>query len=75
MKKKKLNTKLALGKRVISNLETETVQGGTDLTIIIETIKTTIQLVTRPNKTEHDACTIIATCYCSMTCPKECCGQ
>ncbi|EDP94525.1 hypothetical protein KAOT1_10196 [Kordia algicida OT-1] len=26
----------------------------------------------KTQRTAHDACTIIATCYCSLTCPEKC---
>jgi hypothetical protein len=69
MKKKEFNPKLKLGKKVISSLETFNLQGGTDVpsevpTEPIRTVKT--------KRTKHDACTIIATCHCSMTCPEIC---
>ena len=68
MKKKNFNRKLLLGKKVISNLRRKSIYGGTDMTIHNPTtIEETI-------KTKKDACTIIPTCYCSLTCPEEC-GQ
>ncbi|MGH1385502.1 class I lanthipeptide [Kordia sp.] len=64
MKKKDFTQKLQLHKKVISNLDAVSLHGGTDIpiTIAIKTIIETIQ-------TRHDACTIIATCHCSMQCP------
>lgn len=50
MKKKRLDTKLSLGKKVISNLETQTVQGGTDTVVITITIDVTIDVITRISK-------------------------
>ena len=69
MKKKEFSPKLKLGKKVISSLESFTLQGGTEVpsevpTEPIRTVKT--------KRTAHDACTIIAPCYCSMTCPAKC---
>lgn len=61
MKKKEFNGKLLLGKRVISNLRSKSVQGGNNNPTTIEDIKT-----------KQDACTIIPTCYCSLTCPDLC---
>lgn len=63
MKKKDFNQKLQLHKSVISNLDASMLHGGTD--IIIVPIKTIIETL----QTRHDACTIIATCNCSMQCP------
>ncbi len=69
MKKKEFNPKLALGKKVISSLETFNLQGGTDVSSEVpsEPIRTA-----KTVRTAHDACTIIATCYCSLTCPEKC---
>ncbi|WP_298424788.1 hypothetical protein [uncultured Kordia sp.] len=68
MKKKDFKEKLQLRKKIISNLHSKSVQGGTEMTVQNPTtIKETI-------KTKQDACTIIATCYCSLTCPEECGG-
>ena len=66
MKKQDFKGKLLLGKKVISKLDRKIVTGGTEIPIHNPTtIKDTI-------KTKQDACTIIATCYCSMTCPELC---
>ncbi|MFK7748531.1 MAG: hypothetical protein AB8B65_09080 [Kordia sp.] len=69
MKKKEFDPKLKLGKKVISSLETYNVQGGTEVPseVPTEPIKTK-----KTKRTAHDACTIIATCYCSLTCPEKC---
>ncbi|MEM6719945.1 MAG: class I lanthipeptide [Bacteroidota bacterium] len=81
MKKKDLKQKLQLHKKTISNLDTSMLKGGTDPTTVIisvETIELTIDLTIetiktrKTNRTAHDACTIIATCYCSLTCPEKC---
>ena len=67
--KKQFIPKLKLGKKVISSLDASSLQGGTEVpnevpTEPIRTVKT--------KRTEHDACTIIPTCNCSMTCPEIC---
>jgi hypothetical protein len=69
MKKKEFTQKLKLGKKVISNLETLLIQGGTDVPneVPTEPIKTK-----KTKRTAHQACTIIATCNCSLTCPEKC---
>ncbi|WP_430412502.1 hypothetical protein [Kordia sp.] len=68
MKKKDFNGKLLLGKKVISNLHSKSVQGGTEITMHSPTT------IERTIKTRQDACTIIPTCYCSLTCPEKCGG-
>lgn len=69
MKKKEFIPKLRLGKKVISSLEAFDLQGGTSDPVEVpsEPVKTK-----KTKRTEHDACTIIATCYCSLTCPEKC---
>ncbi|MEM6685116.1 MAG: class I lanthipeptide [Bacteroidota bacterium] len=72
MKKKEFKTKLQLHKKTISNLAISQVQGGTNPTIAvatIETIEITIDITIATLKTQHRACTIIATCNCSLHCP------
>jgi hypothetical protein len=63
MKKKDIKHKLQLKKKVISSLDVETIYGGTDFTIPIDTIIRTVI------KTQYRGCTIIATCNCSLHCP------
>jgi len=65
MKKKEFNPKLKLGKKVISSLDAFSLQGGTQEPS--EPVKTE-----KTKRTRHDACTIIATCHCSLTCPEKC---
>ncbi|WP_298520305.1 class I lanthipeptide [uncultured Kordia sp.] len=65
MKKKDFKQKLQLHKKVISNLDASLLQGGTDIPIPVTTIIKTIKTI----KTNYRACTIIATCHCSMHCP------
>lgn len=69
MKKKEFNPRLKLGKKVISSLESFNLQGGTEVPSEVPTkpIKTR-----KTVRTAHDACTIIATCNCSLTCPEKC---
>ncbi|MBC8753734.1 hypothetical protein H2O64_03575 [Kordia sp. YSTF-M3] len=64
MKKKEFNSKLQLGKNVISNLQASAINGGTDIPLPVTTIIITI-------KTQYRLCTHIATCNCSMHCVTE----
>ncbi|WP_157560088.1 hypothetical protein U8527_16520 [Kordia algicida OT-1] len=50
-------------------METFHLQGGTEVPseVPTEPVKTK-----KTQRTAHDACTIIATCYCSLTCPEKC---
>ena len=64
MKKKDFKQKLQLRKKVISNLDAVSLYGGTDIPITIP-----ITIAIKTIQTKHDACTIIATCRCSMQCP------
>ena len=52
MKKKKLAAKLALRKKVISKLDSNALQGGTDTIVVtvVETIDLTIDIFTRISK-------------------------
>ncbi len=61
MKKKEFKTKLRLGKKVISHLDISKIQGGTD--------PVPVGSDPQPLNTKGDACTLIATCKCSMQCP------
>lgn len=66
MKKKDFTQKLQLHKKVISNLDAVSLHGGTDIPIPIGTI---VKTIIKTIRTKGDACTIIATCNCSMHCP------
>lgn len=78
MKKKEFKGILQLRKKVISSLQTTAVQGGND-SLPITTIT---DLLTKPKicpeetrtcPPESKYCTIIPTCYCSLTCPETGC--
>lgn len=68
MKKKEFNPKLKLGKKVISSLDAFSLQGGTEEPTEVPTRP----VKTKTVRTAHDACTLIATCNCSLTCPQKC---
>lgn len=67
MKKKEFNHRLSLRKNVISNLQSNTLQGGTDGVIrtvtyvIVTTVKITIEVYTKPEVCPEDStrCTTI----------------
>ena len=67
MKKKEFHSRLKLGKKVISNLQQNSIQGGTDSVVrtvtyvIVKTVKITIELFTKPEVCDQNStrCTSI----------------